>query len=87
MHCATSTKVTGLIPDGVISIFHLLNHSGSNVAPGSIQPLNTNEYPASFLVGKGDRFIGLKVRNHHVSIIEKFWEPQAPAALRACAGL
>ena len=36
-HCATSRKVAGLIPDGVIGIFH--NPSGRTVALGSTQPL------------------------------------------------
>jgi len=38
-HCATSQKVTGLIPDGVIGFFHLHNPSGCNMALGSTQPL------------------------------------------------
>jgi hypothetical protein len=38
-HCATSRKVTGSIPDGVIGIFHLHNPSGRTIALGSTQPL------------------------------------------------
>ena len=38
-HCATSRKVAGLIPDGVIVIFKLLNPSGSAMALGLTQPL------------------------------------------------
>ena len=38
-HCATSRKVVGSIPDGVIGIFHWHNPSGRTVAPGSTQPL------------------------------------------------
>jgi hypothetical protein len=38
-HCITSRKVTGLMPDGVIGIFHCLNPSGRIVARESTQPL------------------------------------------------
>ena len=36
-------KVAGLIPDGVIAIFHWINPSGLNMTPVSTQPLNRNE--------------------------------------------
>jgi len=38
-HCATSQKVAGSIPDGVIEIFHWHNPSGRTVALGLTQPL------------------------------------------------
>ena len=38
-HCATSQKVAGSIPDGVIGIFHWHSPSGRTVALGSTQPL------------------------------------------------
>ena len=38
-HCATSRKVAGSIPDGVIAIFHCHNPSGRTVALVSTQPL------------------------------------------------
>ena len=38
-HCATSRKVTCLIPDGVIGIFHWHNPSGRTMALGSTQHL------------------------------------------------
>jgi len=38
-HCATSRKVAGSIPDGVIGIFHLHDPSGRTMALGSTQPL------------------------------------------------
>ena len=38
-HCATSWKVAGSIPDGVIGIFHSHNPSGCTMALGSTQPL------------------------------------------------
>jgi hypothetical protein len=38
-HCATSRKVAGAIPDGVIGIFHWHNPSGRTMALGLTQPL------------------------------------------------
>jgi hypothetical protein len=38
-HFATSRKVVGLIPDGVIGIFHSLNPSSRIMTLGSTQPL------------------------------------------------
>jgi DNA primase large subunit len=37
--CATSLKVAGLIPDGVIEFFHLLNSFGRTMALDSTQHL------------------------------------------------
>jgi hypothetical protein len=39
VHCATSQKVAGSIPEGVIGIFHWFNPSGRTMAVGSTQPL------------------------------------------------
>jgi hypothetical protein len=39
IHCATSPKVAGSIPDGVTGFFSLHNPSGRNMALGSTQPL------------------------------------------------
>jgi len=38
-HCASSQKVAGSIPDGVIVNFHCHNPSGNTMALGSTQPL------------------------------------------------
>jgi len=38
-HCATSRKVAGSIPDGVIRIFHWHNASGRTMVLGSKQPI------------------------------------------------
>jgi len=38
-HCATSRKIAGSIPDGVIGIFHWHNPSGRTMALGLTQPL------------------------------------------------
>jgi len=50
-HCATSRKVTGPIPDGVIGIFHWHNPSGRTMALGLTQPL-TEMHTKNFLEGK-----------------------------------
>ena len=55
-HCATSRKVAGSIPDGVIGIFHWLNPSGRTIALGLTQP---HEYQEYFLGGKGGRCVRL----------------------------
>jgi hypothetical protein len=39
MHCATSRKVAGSIPDGITGIFQWVNPCGRTVALGSTQPL------------------------------------------------
>jgi hypothetical protein len=38
-HCATSRKVAGTIPDGVIGMFHWHKPSGRTMALGLTQPL------------------------------------------------
>ena len=74
-HCSTRRKVAGSILDGVIKIFHSLKPYCPWVASAS----NPNEYQRCFLLrGKG----GL-----HVPIVQIFWEPQPPGALRTCPGL
>jgi len=47
-HSAISRKVTGLIPDGVIGIFHLHNPFGCTMALELTQS-NGNEYQEYFL--------------------------------------
>jgi hypothetical protein len=54
MHCATSRKAAGSIPDEFIAISYWLNHAGRNMAPVSTLPL-TNEYQRYFLFGKAVR--------------------------------
>ena len=48
-HCATSRKVAGSIPDGVIGIFHWHNPSGRTMALGVDSASNRNEYQEYFL--------------------------------------
>jgi len=58
-HCTTSRKVVGSIPEQVIGLFHLLNHSGLTMALGSSHTLNRNEYQGYIVGGKGSRGVGL----------------------------
>jgi len=43
-HCATSWKAAGLIPVGVIGIFHRLNPFGPHYDPGFNTAYNRNDY-------------------------------------------
>jgi hypothetical protein len=51
-HCATSWKVAGLIPDGVIGIFHLHNPTCRTMALGLTQSL-TEMSTRNIFRGKG----------------------------------
>jgi hypothetical protein len=48
-HSATSQKVVGSIPDGVIWFFHSHNPSGRPMAPGVDSASNRNEYQKCFM--------------------------------------
>jgi hypothetical protein len=54
-HCATSRKVAGSIPDGVIFHFSFRPHCGSRLGSSS----NRNEYQEYFLRGKDSRCVRL----------------------------
>ena len=60
-HCATNRKVAGLIPDGVIGIFHWHNPSGCTMALGLTHPLIEMSTRNIFPGGKGGRFVGLTI--------------------------
>jgi hypothetical protein len=70
-HCASSRKVAGSIPDGVICTMAVEVDSASN----------RNEYQEYILWGKGGRCVGLTTDRHEI------WEPQHPGTLKACPGL
>jgi hypothetical protein len=53
-HRATSRKVAGSIPDGIIGNFHWHNHSGRTYGPGADSASNRNEYEEYFLGVKAD---------------------------------
>ena len=57
-HCATSRKVAGSIPDGVLETPRGLNPSGLAMALGSTVS-NRNEYQGSPLGGKGGQCVRL----------------------------
>ena len=83
-HCATSQKVAGSIPDGVIAIFHWHNPSGPHCGPGVDSASNRNEYQEFFLGGKGGRCVGLTTLPLSCADCLEIWEPQTPGTLWAC---
>jgi len=82
-HCATSRKVAGSIPDGVIGIFHCHNPSRPHYGPGVDSASNRNKYQEYFLVGKGGRCVGLTTLPPSCADCLEIWEPQPPGILRA----
>ena len=60
--CATNRKVAGLIPDGVIGIFHCHNSSDRTMALGSTQTLTEMSTTGLFPGGKDGRCIGLNLQ-------------------------
>ena len=87
MHCATSQKVVGSIPDGVIGIFHLTRSFWPHHGPGVDSASNRNEYQEYFLGGKGGRCVGLTTLPPSCADCLEIWEPQPPGTLRGCGGL
>ena len=77
-HCATSRKVAGSIPDGVIGIFHWLYPSGRTI---------TLEYQGYLLGGKDGRCVRPTTLPPSCAYYLKFWEPQPPGTRSACPGL
>jgi hypothetical protein len=69
--CATSWKVAGLIPDGFMVIFHLLEPSGHTVALESTQ--NRNEQQRYLLGGKGGQWAGLTTLSPSCADCLKIW--------------
>jgi len=47
---------------------------------------NRNEYQECFLMGKGDRYVGLTLPPSCADCL-KIWKPQTPGTLRPCPGL
>jgi hypothetical protein len=75
-HCATSRKVAGSIPDGVII---LPNRTGVDSVS------NRNKYQEYFLSGKGGRFIRLTTLPPANCL--EILVPQPPEIIKACPGL
>jgi hypothetical protein len=86
-HCATSRKVAGSIPDGVIGIFPLNLSFLSQFGPGVDSASNTNEYQEYFLGDKSGRCVGLTTLPPSSADCLEIWEPQPPGTLGACPGL
>ena len=78
-HCATSWKVAGSMPDGVIGIFHWHNPPSRTVALGLTQPLTGKS--------KGGRYVGLTTLPPLCAGCLQIWEPQPPGTLKACNGI
>ena len=85
-YCATSRKVAGPIPDGVIGIFHWNNPSGHTMALG-LTASNRNEYQEYFLGGKVGQCIWLTTLPPSSADCLEIWKPKPPGTLRACPGL
>jgi hypothetical protein len=87
IHGATSRKVAGSIPDGIIGTFHWIHPSGRAMALRSTQTLieiSTTDYLLGVKTAGG---YGWQPYHLHVPTVYKFWEPQPSGVLRACPGL
>jgi len=84
-HCATSRKVAGSIPDGVIGIFYWHNSSNRTMALCSTQPRKW--IPGTLPGGEDGRCVGLTNLPPSCADCLGIWEPQPPGTLRACRGL
>jgi hypothetical protein len=79
-HCATNWKVVGLIPDGVIRIFHWHDPCGRTKALRLTQPV-TEMSTRNISWGKGSWCIGLTTLPPSCANCLKIWEPQPPGNL------
>ena len=86
-NCATSRKVAGLNPDGVIRIVRWFITSGRTMVLGFEWASNRNYYQEYFLGCKGGRYIGLKTLPNSCSDCLDIWEPQPRRNIRARPGL
>ena len=84
-HCATSRKVAGSIPNGVIEIFHWHNPSGRTMALASTQPLTEMSTRIYFLEGKRSRCVGLTTLPPSCAEYLKIRETSG--SVRACNGI
>ena len=86
-HFATSRKVGGSFPDGVIGNFRWQNPSGRTMALVVDSASNRNECQEYFLVAKGNRRVQPTTLPPPYADCFEIWEPQPPGTLRACPGL
>jgi hypothetical protein len=68
-HCATSRKVAGFFPDGVIESFHCHNPSGCAMALGSTQHLTEVSIRC---ISWGKRRPVREADNHHMPTVSKY---------------
>jgi len=73
-HCATSQKVTGLIPNGVIGIFHWHNPSSCTMVLGSTQSLTDMSTRST---SWGWRWPGLRADNLSAFMCQLSWNLEA----------
>jgi hypothetical protein len=81
--CATSLKVAGSIPDGVVEIFSQLNSS----CLVSTQPLSKLSTRVIAWADKDCWCVGLTNLPSSCAECLEMWEPQLPGTLSACPGL
>jgi len=81
-HCATSSKVAGSIPAGVIGILHWHNPSGCIMALGSIQPLT--EMSTTNISWGGECLV--HTANSLTTVMCWLSWNQPPGNLKACTG-
>ena len=86
-HCATSRKVAGSIPDGVIGIFHWHNPFDRTVALGPTQPLADMTTRIKLSGFQVCRYVGLIPLPPSFEDCLETWEPEPPGNLRGCSGL
>jgi hypothetical protein len=87
LHCATSQKVVGSIPDGVIGIFHWYNPTGRTIALGLTRPLTEMSTRNISWGGKDGRCLGMTTLQRSCADCLEIWKPQPSGTLRACPGL
>jgi hypothetical protein len=86
--CATKREVASSIPDGIIGIFQWLNPSSRTMVLGSTQPLTEMSTNNISWGDKGGRCVRLTTLPPSCTdYVWNLWEPEPPAALRACPGL
>jgi len=88
-HCATSRKVVGSIPDGVIGIFHCHNPSGRTMTLGLTQPLTEMSIRNISWVVKAPGALGWHYYLHVPIVLKSgslnLLEPSGP--VQACNGV
>ena len=83
-NCATTRKIAGSIPDGVVWIFNWHNPSSRNMAYKRNEDL---EYFLGGRGGKGDRYVGLTTLQPSCADCLEILEPRTPGIFRASPGL